>query len=533
MEEIKEIIQSLVIKPEEKEQLLKEIKSFQKKVDSFEFKYKRTLIDKEAITNILNASIEEIEKQKSVINKQKREALNRASIDRVRAEIASMRTATDLEKITPLIWDELTILNIPFIRSGIILVHEDDDEKVEIYLSTPEGKAIASFIIPASKTEFSQKIFSHWKSKQILIEHWDEKVFFAWAKNLVDLGVIKSEEQYLTANPPQTLYLHFLPFAQGMLYVGNTSQLLEEDINLIQSLVTAFSTAYARYDDFNKLEEAKQKVENTLRELRSAQQQLIQSEKMASLGQLTAGIAHEINNPINFVSANIKPLKEDLADILECIHAYENTVKENKLEDVFAGVQQYKAKLDIHVSMKEVNDLLRGIEEGASRTSEIVKGLRNFSRLDQNDLKKADLNEGIESTLMLLHSIYKDRVEIVKVFGKIPEVECFPGQINQVFMNILSNAIQAIPESGTIFIKTWQHGDSVKTSMRDTGSGMPEATRKKIFDPFFTTKDVGKGTGLGLSISYGIIEKHKGKIEVNSEVGEGTEFIITLPIYQN
>ena len=121
MEEIKEIIQSLVIKPEEKEQLLKEIKSFQKKVDSFEFKYKRTLIDKEAITNILNASIEEIEKQKSVINKQKREALNRASIDRVRAEIASMRTATDLEKITPLIWDELTILNIPFIRSGIIL----------------------------------------------------------------------------------------------------------------------------------------------------------------------------------------------------------------------------------------------------------------------------------------------------------------------------------------------------------------------------------------------------------------------------
>ena len=197
------------------------------------------------------------------------------------------------------------------------------------------------------------------------------------------------------------------------------------------------------------------------------------------------------------------------------------------------GAYTLRNAFDCKVNNKPLAAIKASIEEGASRTSEIVKGLRNFSRLDQNDLKKADLNEGIESTLTLLHSIYKDRVEIVKVFGKIPEVECFPGQINQVFMNILSNAIQAIHESGTIFIKTWQHGDSVKTSMRDTGSGMPEATRKKIFDPFFTTKDVGKGTGLGLSISYGIIEKHKGKIEVNSEVGEGTEFIITLPIYQN
>ena len=142
------------------------------------------------------------------------------------------------------------------------------------------------------------------------------------------------------------------------------------------------------------------------------------------------------------------------------------------------------------------------------------------------------MNEGIESTLTLLHSVYKDRVEIEKDFGKLPEVDCLPGQINQVLMNILSNALQAIPEQGKIFIKTWQENETVKISIRDTGSGMSEAIRQKIFDPFFTTKDVGKGTGLGLSISYGIIEKHNGKIEVQSEPGKGTTFIITLPVNQ-
>jgi len=367
LEELKQKIQALTINDEEKELLLKEVKAVQKKVESFEFKYKRTLVDKEAITNILNASIEEIEKQKKIIENAKDE-IN--------------RTLTEMDKQKKLIEEKNT--------------------------------------------------------------------------------------------------------------------------------------------ELNKL----------LSDLKEAQQQLIMSEKMASLGQLTAGVAHEINNPINFVSANIKPLKEDLNDILECINRYEEVIKENKLEGMFSKVHQFKRNSDINFSMQEVQDLLRGIEEGASRTTEIVKGLRNFSRLDQNVVKKADMNEGIESTLTLLHSVYKDRVEIEKDFGKLPEVDCLPGQINQVLMNILSNALQAIPEQGKIFIKTWQENETVKISIRDTGSGMSEAIRQKIFDPFFTTKDVGKGTGLGLSISYGIIEKHNGKIEVQSEPGKGTTFIITLPVNQ-
>lgn len=268
----------------------------------------------------------------------------------------------------------------------------------------------------------------------------------------------------------------------------------------------------------------------TLENLKAAHEQLVQSEKMASLGQLTAGIAHEINNPINFVSANIQPLKDDIADVLSIVALYEKVAIKKGIENEFSEVEEFKKKTQIDQTLKEIDNLLKGIEEGAMRTSEIVKGLRNFSRLDQKVLLKANMNESLGSTLTLLHSSYKNRIEVEKQFGDIPEIDCYPGQVNQVFMNILSNAIQAIPEKGTIIIKTWQENEDVRISIKDNGSGMPEKVRKKIFDPFFTTKDVGKGTGLGLSISYGIIQKHNGEIEVFSTPGEGTEFIIRMPI---
>ncbi len=270
----------------------------------------------------------------------------------------------------------------------------------------------------------------------------------------------------------------------------------------------------------------------TVADLKAAQEQLVQAEKMASLGQLTAGIAHEINNPINFVTANIQPLKDDLADILQIIERYEKVITEKGLESEFEEVTKYKHEAQIEFTMQEINDLLKGIEEGAKRTSEIVKDLRNFSRSDQNVFIKTNLNDNLESTLTLLNSSYKGRIKINKEFGDIQEVECYPGKINQVFMNILSNAIQAISGEGTIYIKTTQNNEMVKISIKDTGAGMSEDVRSKIFDPFFTTKDVGKGTGLGLSISFGIIQKHNGKIEVFSSAGSGTEFVINIPIKQ-
>lgn len=250
------------------------------------------------------------------------------------------------------------------------------------------------------------------------------------------------------------------------------------------------------------------------KKLEEAQAQLIQSEKMASLGQLTAGVAHEINNPINFVSANIKPLRRNF----------------NELVDSIVNNREIDEK-DLNENIEETNQLLAGIEEGANRTIEIVKGLRNFARHEEHAKKKVNLNEGIESTLLLLnYQLSENKIEVEKSLGNLPEVECFSGEINQVFNNILNNSIEAIGNNGKIFISTSHENKIVKISFKDTGKGMSGETIKKVFDPFFTTKDVGKGTGLGLSVSFGIIEKHNGRIEVSSEVGKGSEFVVWLPV---
>lgn len=273
----------------------------------------------------------------------------------------------------------------------------------------------------------------------------------------------------------------------------------------------------------------KEELETALENLKKTQTQLVDKEKMASLGQLTAGVAHEINNPINFVSGNVAPLERDIKDVLSILSKYEEVVKNNNINDVFRPVEEFKKELDYDFLKTEINDLIKGIKEGAHRTSEIVKSLRSFSRLDENDLKVADINKGLESTLLILRNKLKNRIEVVKDFGDIPEVYCYPGKINQVFMNILTNAEQAIIGEGKIIIKTTYENGKVKISIKDNGVGMPEDVKNRVFDPFFTTKDVGDGTGLGLSISFGIIETHNGSIAVNSMPGEGTEFIITLP----
>jgi signal transduction histidine kinase len=260
--------------------------------------------------------------------------------------------------------------------------------------------------------------------------------------------------------------------------------------------------------------------------------QLVQAEKMASLGQLTAGIAHEINNPINFVSSNIEPLKNDISDVLEVLHKYEEVIENKSLKIHFQKVEERKHELELDYVQEEIHALLKGIEEGAVRTKEIVKGLRIFSRLDENDIKQFNVHEGLDSTLTLLKSKLGDRIEVIKQYGTLPLIEGYPGKINQVFMNILTNAVHATPQKGKITITTYMQEDTVRICIRDTGTGMTPEVKRRIFEPFFTTKDVGEGTGLGLAISFGVIEQHKGKITVESEVGKGTEFIITLPVTQ-
>lgn len=279
-------------------------------------------------------------------------------------------------------------------------------------------------------------------------------------------------------------------------------------------------------------------LNNALDDLKNAQTKLVDAEKMASLGQLTAGIAHEINNPINFVSSNIRPLRRDIDDIIDLLNKIENIIQEKSLENEFEEAKKFKKEIDYDYLIHEIDVLLKGMSDGAGRTVEIVKGLKSFSRLDESDLKFANVNEGLDSTIIILNSTFKGKVAVVKEFGDIPEIECFAGKLNQVFMNIINNAAQAVITShendndGRVVIKTYSENDFVKISISDNGTGMPEEVKQKIFEPFFTTKKAGEGTGLGLSIVYSIIELHKGTIEVNSELGKGTEFLITLPINQ-
>ncbi len=282
-----------------------------------------------------------------------------------------------------------------------------------------------------------------------------------------------------------------------------------------------------------------EELESALRNLQNTQSQLVNQEKMASLGQLTAGIAHEINNPINFVSSNIAPLKRDIKDIMEVINFYRVTGEKEFTPSSIKEAKQLEVDLELDYVLDEVDQLLKGMEDGAKRTVEIVKGLRLFSRVDEQDIKKVDLHDGINSTIILLNSSIPGKIRIVREFGELPLVECLAGKINQVFMNIINNAVHALADhletikDPRIDIRTKVFPDHVVVEIEDNGPGMPLSVKQKIFEPFFTTKAVGKGTGLGLSIVYSIIENHKGSLEVISEVGQGTIFKISLPIYQS
>lgn len=279
-----------------------------------------------------------------------------------------------------------------------------------------------------------------------------------------------------------------------------------------------------------EIEKKNSELTEALNNLKITQNQLIQSEKLASLGQLTAGIAHEINNPINFVLSNVSPLRRDIYDLLELLKKYEDVIRLNEYNNYNDVIYSFKKEIDYDYLINEIESLLDGMDEGAKRTADIVKGLRNFSRMDEGVKKLSDINAGIQSTLVMLKNEIKNRIEVELVLGDIPKLLCYSGKINQALLNLLSNAKDAISGKGKIRVETKCDSDNVYISIKDNGVGMSEEVKNKIFEPFFTTKDVGKGTGLGLSITYGIIEDHKGKIEVKSEEGEGTEFFITLPI---
>lgn len=266
-------------------------------------------------------------------------------------------------------------------------------------------------------------------------------------------------------------------------------------------------------------------------EIKNTQTTLVQSAKMISLGQIVAGVAHELNNPVAFIYSNMHHLSTYIEKITRFVNEY-RSIRSTLPSDQRLPLESLEKELDMDFIMSDMAELTKSCLDGANRTKDIVTGLRTFSRMDQSVFKYVDIHECIRSTLRLLSAEFKNRISIHQEFGNIPEVECSPSQINQVFMNLLVNAAQAIPARGNIWIRTFDRGDSVEIQIEDSGTGMNSETVSQIFVPFFTTKKVGEGTGLGLSIAYGLIQKHQGKIDVRSELGKGTVFSVVLPINQ-
>ncbi|MBR7778711.1 ATP-binding protein [Undibacterium rugosum] len=276
-----------------------------------------------------------------------------------------------------------------------------------------------------------------------------------------------------------------------------------------------------------KGEEQKQLIHK----LQEAQDQLMQSEKMASVGQLAAGIAHEINNPIGFVNSNMGSLQGYVEKLFEVLAQYEQLILQPQAaQSAAARVNAIKKEADLEFLQEDVEDLVRESMDGLKRVRDIVQSLKDFSHVGETDWQEADIHHGIDSTLNIVINEIKYKATVIKEYGTLPNVRCIISQINQVVMNLLVNASHAIKDKGTITINTGCKDDWIWIRISDTGSGIPPEIMTRIFEPFFTTKPVGSGTGLGLSLSYGIIKKHNGRIEVKSEMGVGTSFTIHLPL---
>jgi two-component system, NtrC family, sensor kinase len=282
--------------------------------------------------------------------------------------------------------------------------------------------------------------------------------------------------------------------------------------------------------DFTQKKKVSTELENTFRELKATQAKVIQQEKMASIGQLAAGVAHEINNPMAFIASNLRTLERYLGRLAEFVQAQQDIIGAVAIGELGVNLEGRRKALKIDRVLVDGRELIEESLEGAERVRSIVQNLKGFARIDEAEQKMADINECLQSTINIVWNELKYKVNLIREFGELPLTTCYPQQLNQVFMNLLVNAGQAIDKAGDIAVKTWQEGPSIFVSVSDTGCGIPAEALIHIFEPFFTTKEVGKGTGLGLSISYDIIKNHDGDIFVDSKPGTGTSFTVRIPV---
>ncbi len=467
----------------------------------------------------INAELIAINEELKATNEElaiKNEKLNEEIVKRIEAQIALEESENKFRSF------------IEQSTEGIVLIDEegkivDWNRGMESIFKIPREEVINTFV-----WEFDYRFLPEKRKTPEQFEHL-KNLTIEYFSNLDHSKVMTVEDYFQTIELKQkflsvTIFPVITPKRR---YLGR----IVRDITGIKKAQEEIQKQSEELRQINEsLEQQKLELEKTLSELRKTQAQLIHSEKMASLGVLTAGVAHEINNPVNYINTALEGLKITLTDFLEIFYAYENITIEN-VEEKLAEIKELKEQLDFPTLQQGINVLLNNMQTGIERITEIVRSLRTFARVEENELKHSNIHELIDTTLIMLHNQYKNRIEIIKDYGFVNTINCYPGKLSQVFMNILSNAIQAIPDKGTITINTHtdKDGKNFIISIKDTGVGIPDDIKQKIFEPFFTTKEAGKGTGLGLSITYGIIQQHNGNIEVNSKVGEGTEFIITLP----
>jgi signal transduction histidine kinase len=468
---------------------------------------------------------------------QAKEAIKQASLDRVRGVISSMRSAADLDLITPLVFNELTILGVPFIRCGVFIIHEKQ-EIVEAYLSSPDGNSLGVLRLPYQASELTYQTVEAWREGLVYRQHWNKEDFVSWIGQMMKQDQIQDSKTYQgAAAPPESLDLHFVPFTQGMLYVGSPAPLGEEEIDLVKSLAKAFSIAYARYEDFVKLDKAKADIEHAMSELKATQAQLIQQEKLASLGQLTAGIAHEIKNPLNFVNNFSEVSIEMIEEILEA--RGERREERTKNQEPRTKNEEIELEEFENEVLEDIKSNLKKIHEHGSRANGIVTSMLQHSRGGTGKKEPTDLNALVKEYVNLsFHGMRAGKnpinVEIIlDLDPKIKEVSLIREDFTRVIINLCNNAFDAMrsvktQHAASLTVRTKKQGDHITIEVEDNGPGIPDEIKDKILQPFFTTKKGTEGTGLGLSITHDIVKAHGGELEIETAVRIGTKFIIIL-----